>query len=905
MSYIVNEYNYATPLSSAPGFVDENPVADKKYFSLSDNVLDGTYVPASGDVGLWGATIADASGNLSTPFVVTITESATISAFRLLGSQYNYPIAFTVKFYNGSTLLRTITESANASAGYVYHMSQPLTITHYEISISKISKASTVARVYNVYEPTVGSHIDTFKAKVGEVSALSTLMALSSSDSLLVKQSETQQPITSILLRADSVLVKETSSAMIEATVSVVDTIKAKESTKTAIANTIDKTVDVLKAKESTKTAIVNTIDVTRDRLAHKLIEAHSSILNTIDVTYDTLKVKSIDVPTLTNVHSIMKDQSRRVYGKVYITYTDPMLDSETTVTASGWAYNSDKEQILDTIDSIKTKYFTLYDNQLDGSYMLSDKYSQLGWVSDVVSGADGTFTTPPYIQINFAERPVVSLPIYFDDSHGAVVEDFIIEYKKKDGTSVTKTFTGNTKAMVMVTNEVIANVVSIKITVTKTSKPYYPAVIVELPVISTILYKGYKDTSDLISIDLLEELTYKDDIEALGGISANEVTVVLDNSNKQFYFNNTESPVAQQLKRNRKIVPWLGVEIIPGEIEWYTLGTFWSYNWNVPMGSLTATVVGFDTIGLLSTTSFINHTMQVNKSLGDLIVYVLEDAKTVFEFITYKIDPELFNIVIPYAWFSAASHTAALQKISECYPMHIYCDRDGCICAAPQKLKLDYYYDTWADSTNVINKTYDSLYTTLPNVVNVTVNDPTVKENEQLVKDSLVFNIDDFPTRTLNFSKPYISDIVVSIDCDATVNYTYDVYSWGIEISFNGTGNVRSIECKGTVLDNSSSSVITRRDEESIRLNGSVVRDISSDFIQDSTLASIILNRLFSLSEADKYDASVDYRGDIALTINDPIRLLNGIAPDNRYNIKRHQLFWNGALSGSAELNT
>lgn len=905
MAYKTNQYNYATPLSSAPGFVNETPVADKKYFSLSDNVLDGTYVPASGDVGLWGTTISDASGNLSAPFVVTITESATISAFRLLGSQYNYPVAFTVKFYNGGTLLRTIIESANASAGYVYHLSRPLTITHYEISITKISKASAVARVYNVYEPTVGSHVDTFKAKASEASALSELTEFSSSDSLIVKQSETQQPITNILLRADSMLVKETDSTAIEATVSVVDTIKAKESARTAIVNTIDKTTDTLKAKEGTKTAIVNTIDATHDTLKQKIVEAQSYIENTIDVTYDTLKVKGIEVPTLTNVHSRMKEPSRRIYGKVYITYTDPMLDSETIVTASGSAYNSTPDQITDTIDSIKTKFFTLYDNKLNGTYMLSDVSSQVGWVSDVVSGADGTFTTPPYIQINFAERPVVSLPIYFDDSHGAVVEDFIVEYTKKDGTSVTKTFTGNTEAMVMITNEVIANVVSIKITVTKTSKPYYPAVIVELPVISTILYKGYKDESDLISIDLLEELTYLDDIEALGGVSANEITAVLDNSGKQFYFNNTESPVAQQLKRNRKIVPWLGVEIIPGEIEWYTLGTFWSYNWNVPMGSLTATVVGFDTIGLLSTTSFINHTMQVNKSLGDLIVYVLEDAKTVFEFITYKIDPELFNIVIPYAWFSAASHTAALQKISECYPMHIYCDRDGCICAAPQKLKLDYYYDTWADSTNVINKTYDSLYTTLPNVVNVTVNDPTVKENEQLVKDSLVFNIDDFPTRTLNFSEPYISDIVVSIDCDATVNYTYDVYSWGIEISFSGTGNVRSIECRGTILDNSSSSVITRKDEASIRLNGSVTRDISSDFIQDSTLASIILNRLFSLSEADKYDATVDYRGDIALTINDPIRLLNGIAPDNRYNIKRHQLFWNGALSGSAELNT
>ena len=34
-------------------------------------------------------------------------------------------------------------------------------------------------------------------------------------------------------------------------------------------------------------------------------------------------------------------------------------------------------------------------------------------------------------------------------------------------------------------------------------------------------------------------------------------------------------------------------------------------------------------------------------------------------------------------------------------------------------------------------------------------------------------------------------------------------------------------------------------------------------------------------------------------------VLISNGIAPDNRYNIKRHELHWNGALTGSAYLNT
>jgi hypothetical protein len=236
---------------------------------------------------------------------------------------------------------------------------------------------------------------------------------------------------------------------------------------------------------------------------------------------------------------------------------------------------------------------------------------------------------------------------------------------------------------------------------------------------------------------------------------------------------------------------------------------------------------------------------------------------------------------------------------------MHIYCDRQGKIVAAPQKLRLDYYKDIWADNTNVIDKTYSSLYTVLPNIINVTVVSPALKAEENLVKDTLVFDVNDVPSRTLQFNAPYVSNLVVNIDKDSSVAYTYNVYSWGIEILFTGSGTVRSIECLGTSLDVSNTAMLSRRNESSIQTNGAVTRDIAADFIQTSSLANYIMDRLASLSEYDKYDVEVTYRGDISLTINDPILLSDSIAPDNRYNIKRHQLLWDGSLTGSAHLNT
>lgn len=904
MSYVANNYNYATPLSSVAGLVGESSaVTDKKYFTLSDNVLDGSYAPITGDVGLWGAAASDASGVLSAPFVATVTETLTMNAFRLVGSQYCYPVAFTVKLYNGTTLLRTITETANNKVEYIYYLSQTLNVTSYEVSITKVSKPGSAARLYNLYNPAYVKRVDTLRVKQDSTDVVGLLF--SSTDRLSVKSSDVAMPIAPHIYGSDSLKVKETNTDIVNVLAKAFDTLIAKETSVDTVRNTIDKTFDTLRVKHTDKSAILNTIDVTRDRLSAKLVERISHVLNTIDVTRDTLKVKQDTSDVLTNVHTRMKDPFRRIYGKVYITYTDPMLDTEMEVVSEGSAYNSEPEQTINSNIAVSHKYFTLYDNDLSGSYVVSGPDSEVGWTSGDISDANGEFSTPQSMSVKFSSRPIIGLTVYFDDSHGSVAKDFVVTFTKEDGTTQQYVFTDNADATVRITDDNVANVVSVTLSVTKVTKPYAPVTVLELPVSSTLLYRGYQDVSELMSVDLLEELTYEDDVEALGGVSANEITVVLDNSDRAFFFNNTQSLVARQLKRNRKIVPWLGVEVVPGEIEWYTLGTFWSYKWDVPVNGLTASVVGFDTIGLLGNTDYIEHQVLTDKSIGELIEYVLEDAKLSFDFLEYIIDPALYDIIIPYAWFNASNHADALRKISMCYPMHIYCDRQGRICAAPQKLRLDFYYDTWSDSTNVVDKNYSSLYTVFPNIVNVTVRHPVPMSKEQIANENELFVVSGSDTKTLSFSEPYVSDISVTVDCDSTLSYTYKTYSWGVVFTFVGDGTVSSISCDGTVLDTSHSTIVTRRKEDSVRLEGAVKRDVTSDFIQRPELANAIIDRIFTLSENDKYDATVNYRGDIALSINDPILLNDGIAPDNRYNIRRHQLSWNGALTGSADLNT
>lgn len=820
MAYYANQYNNATPLSSSTRILAQTDyAADKKYLILSDNELDGTYLLAGGEVGLWGTSVSGPDGTLPEPYIFTVEGDTSVGDIRIIGSEYGYPVDFTLDFYLNDALLESIVVTGNADKVANVSLSHPIRVDKYTLTVTKINLQNSIVRLLNLYAPYMIGVDDTLRVGIDDTSDISVLSARSDSCKVTLNESESY---------------------------------------------------------------VVNHIRSTDE----------------FSIAYD-------DSSYLKNVHTVMKEPSRHIFAKTYITYTDPMLDALSQFSSSGIAHNSKYEQLSDSIIEIGSQvFFNLYENNLTGQYILSGPNDEVGWSSSAVSDDNGEFAEPVWLMGSFAERPIFGLTLTFDSLREILCVDFDIIFYTSDDNEIIFNYTDNTDYVIEIPDH-IGLVKAIKVVVYKVNMPNYPAVILEMPTQSTVLYKGYDDESNLMSIGLLEELTYEDEIEALGGVSANEITVVIDNSNKEFFFNNTKSTISRHLKRNRRIEPWLGVELDPNLIEWYKLGTFWSYKWSVPVQGLTTTVVGFDTIGLLSLTQFTNHYLQINKSIGQLIEYVLDDAALMFNFIEYNIDDELYNIIIPYAWFEPDSHAEALRKISRCFPMHIYCNRDNIICAAPQRLGVDWYVDIWSDDTNVIDKNYSSLYTSLPNIIDVEVKLPGIIYDETAIQDEVIFDVTDIPTRTLNFQAPFHSDLRVTIDKDSSVNYTYAVYSWGVVFNFTGTGKVRSILCAANTLESYDTAVIHYRDEQSILSEGANTRIIQSDFIQTSDIANMIIDRIVGLSEYDKFDAEVQYRGDIALSINDPILLEGGIAPDNRYNIKRHELFWNGALTGSASLNT
>ncbi len=635
------------------------------------------------------------------------------------------------------------------------------------------------------------------------------------------------------------------------------------------------------------------------DYLTTALTEGISAVTNRMNAKTVVNKTNTVDEHKLTNIHTLMKGGSRSVFGKVAVTYMSPLADDRLNITSTGTAYNSSLNQLSNAALDDTTKRFRLFDNRLDSSFKLIGANTESGWWSDTLSKPDGTFAVPPRVNIECTPRLLTSLDVISSAVSGVYLVDFTINVTS-NGSVLTHIIRDNAAYSIPVVDEPIAEVSSIEIIISRINKGGYPANITEVPITSTVWYTQ----DNLLSIDMLEELSYNDSIESLGGVSANEITVSIDNTDKQFYFNNPASIISRQLKRNRKIVAYLGAEVVPGDIEWHCLGTYWSYSWDVPVGGLYAKVVGFDTMGLLATTDFYDHQVYLNKSLGQLIEVVLLDARKSYSLLEWEIDDALYTVMIPYAWFSKGNHLQALSLLANCYRINIYCDRAGRVVAKLRHMHPGIIYDEWSDSTNVMTKSYPTLYTTVPNIINVLITE-VLEENSKVINSTDPFLVTGIIIKSFNANTPIKGNHVVSIDADAGVGYSYDVYSWGISCEFSGSGIVRSVEVTADVLVTKQSLSVTRMNEESIKLDGKLNMEISSPLIQTEAHAISLADDILDDATLDIYDADVEYVGDISLSIGDPIVLHDSITPTDKYFIKRHELFWNGTLSGNAKLNT
>ncbi len=598
-----------------------------------------------------------------------------------------------------------------------------------------------------------------------------------------------------------------------------------------------------------------------------------------------------------------IKAQTRHIIGKIQIDYTDPFLDQSINISASENANISFPNQTADMAIKPTGKIASLDGSWvLDGTWVLApaeDEIKQMGWWGSQLAGTGGAFASPyPALTVVIAPRPIQSLKVIGDDEREEYPVDFTIKLYNSTNTLLhTETVTANTIVSWNKTlSSPITQVTKMVLEITKWSHVGRQAKVVEFFTSIQETYEG----DDIIMINLLEEREVSQGSLPVGNISSNEIDIRLVNENRKFDAGNTQSPLYQTLKQNRRIKAWIGSEYLTWENlkvkEFIPLGTFWSGDWTVPEQDVYAQTTGRDRLEMLRKSEYNTSTVQTNKTLYDLAVAILTDAGLAAE--EYFVDTELQDYTVPYSYFDSQSHREALRKIAEACLGQVYCDREGIIrIEGPSYLDDNTSVDTLTRD-DYFNKDNPVKWSEVANYIEVETQPLRPDTLQEVYKSNEPISIGAGETKSITvfYNESPCINAAATTSFGTITEDTY--YAWGANVKvYSATAGSFELTINAQPLKVLNKNKIVRQDEASITDMGVIKYTYpGNSLVQTVAVAETIADNLLAYYKDPRRDVEIDWRGNPAMLLGDRVTVTDKLE-ENDYFVVKQELEFDGAL--------
>lgn len=602
-------------------------------------------------------------------------------------------------------------------------------------------------------------------------------------------------------------------------------------------------------------------------------------------------------IPVSQEFHQRMRALDRRkILGRVEIDYTDPFLDQSIDVTTNDQANTSYPQQTADNVADPTYKYAAL-----DGTWVLGQDWAlapgpdelnnQMGWWGRQLAGTGGLFAAPyPKLTVTFFTRPIWMLKVVGDSKRQEWPVDFnIYLYDETDNLLYTETVIGNTDIAWQKDVEVVNNVAKMELEIRRWSHEGRQVKILEFFSSIKETYEG----DDIMLINLLEERDVSGGSLPIGNISSNEIEIHLSNFDRRFDAGNTSSPLYGLVRANRRIRAWLGIEKDDGTKEWVPLGTFWSGDWTVREDRYSVKTTGRDRLELLRNTIYRTNQVQINRSLYDLAIDVLQDAGV--NEVNYWVDPELQTFIVPYAYFEPQSHRDALRTIAEACLGSVYCDRNGILriegpsymeAKIQEKLGTYFLESTYPAEIEGIEaygigpddyfmKDNPAKGSEIANHIEVETQPLRPVEEIEIYRsnESISIKTGERKTITITFNEVPCIDVNLQLEGTGQIE-SANIYAWGADVTVASEEDGSFvIIATGKPLKVLNKEKAIARDEKSIRDNGERQYKFSGNpLIQTLSIAQTIANKLLQYYKEPRRDLSLEWRGNPALELGDLI---------------------------------
>ena len=578
-------------------------------------------------------------------------------------------------------------------------------------------------------------------------------------------------------------------------------------------------------------------------------------------------------------------ENPRKVLGKVEIVYSDTDISSITNVETSSDSAISHPHEVYQTNLAPTVKACTLDGNAImDGTFQMMDDSCITGWWSGELSKKDGTFDTPPSLEVFFIDRPIASWMIIGDSKLGQYPVDFTLEYKLNDTVVETKEITGNTESQLKVyTNQ--SDITSIKITITKWSKGN---AVVKLLKFFDMLAETYIG-SDLQSFEVNEEMG---SIDANYNLSSDTMTVSIYNKERKFnvgYLKNL-------LILDRKVKPYIGIEK-NGVVEYTSLGTFYSDEWKVDQDGQWVKCTAVDRLIRLQNKIYVGYQLAYKVTLYDIAYDIL--TKSGFKDKEFIISESLKDTTIPSAFMPKQSVWDALQEIAYTGLCKVFIDREDRINILAE---TDEPIDTNLEinPSNMFSYSSNILLTEFANRIAVEYCDVEISEDVveaastwitlkagEVVEVTLDFNLDiAYAEISINSENITISNFQAGINaCTVTLSNEQDKQRQG------------TLTVKGNAID-VTYKTLTIQDDDSVRDYGTFeYKHPSTQLIQSSTQAKKLAQTLLARMKAGEGVVTSVWRGSPTIKVGNKYKCRDQYGDINDFTCEYNKITFDGGL--------
>jgi hypothetical protein len=551
----------------------------------------------------------------------------------------------------------------------------------------------------------------------------------------------------------------------------------------------------------------------------------------------------------------------RKVYGKIKIIYSDGEISSGLDFTESGNSGISNPEQVIKGYisPSIKTCTMDGYAKMGQGFQMDSQKYIT-GWRSDVMSKADGTFSINPWIKISFIERPIIKWNVVGDNKLNQYPVEFNLYAYQNETVISAKEIRNNTESFYTeYFNPALEDITAIKLEIIRWNIPNAKVKILQCFDIVEEEYEG----SDLKEFEVVEELS-TDSNGIVYGLSSDSLSVSVYNKDRKF----DKGYLKSLLLLGRKITPYIGIEE-NGVINYTSLGTFYSEDWNVPADDLWVKIKCSDKLLNLQKISYLGYPYTVNASLYDIAEDILK--KSGFTEDKYRIDNSLKEDIVYGAFIRSCSAWEALQEI--CYGgfCYAFAGRGDIFYVTKEKIIET---DTVIPASSILSFEKNTKNTDFCNYVEVKYSE-VYKNTEEVTayENTVIIDANSEIKLTVDYAQE-IADAFITFMPSAGIEQTE--FESGINSgSFtlkNNNSTIASVTVTitGYTLTINTQTLIIKDDESISRWGKREYSYASTDLIQSYEKAKAIGNALLLKLGMKNSNIKITWRGDPNLKLQD-----------------------------------